>query len=271
MMCVATVNNFYFWTVFFVIFYVFRCHVFHLCVTFDSQRCVSTRSIAFRLALTALTAASKSWWPRQRSWWSWRWSWLQLIDQNDRPMIMILVMAQTNWSPDCAAQKWIPISSCLTSWAGRLQCCVNTTQENVAVNQNLWSEYLRKSASDPSNISVYQKLWSWLLNNFTFDPSGPKTNVTWRRYSALSGCGTRWSTNWERNPAIIVCWKSLHQLIMTVVEMAKKECHYGITTFRRQSSETIVKSRKRFFPAQLVSSSLWTCKGGSVNPSDQSR
>ena len=32
----------------------------------------------------------------------------------------------------------------------------------------------------------------------------------------------------------------------------KKQRHYGITTFRRQSSETIVKSRKRFFPAQLV-------------------
>ena len=116
-LCFAYVNNFFFRTVFFAIFYVFRCHVFHLCVTFDSQRCVSTRSIAFRLALTALTAGSKSWWPRQRSWWSWRWSWLQLIDQNDQPMIMMLVMAQTNWSLECAARKWILISSCLTSWA----------------------------------------------------------------------------------------------------------------------------------------------------------
>ena len=69
----------------------------------------------------------------------------------------------------------------------------------------------------------------------------------------------------------IFCWKSLHQLIMTVVEMAKKECHYGITTFRRQSSETIVKSRKRFFSAQVVWGSLWMREGGSVNSSDQSR
>ena len=110
----ASVNNLYFRAVFF-------CHF--LCV---SMPCVSSvchfrfptvcfNSLdRFSIGTDGTDGASKSWWPRQHSRWSWRWSCLQLIDQNDQPMIMMLVMAQTNWSPECAAQKWILISSCLT-------------------------------------------------------------------------------------------------------------------------------------------------------------
>ena len=52
--------------------------------------------------------------------------------------------------------------------------------------------------------------------------------------------------------SFVILLEILQQFIMLVVEMAKRQRHCGITTFRRQSSETIVKSRKRFFPAQLV-------------------
>ena len=52
--------------------------------------------------------------------------------------------------------------------------------------------------------------------------------------------------------SFVILLEILQQMIMLMMEMAKQQCHCGITTFRRQSSETIVKSRKHFFSAQLV-------------------